>query len=177
MTSRELERLLHIPVLETGRLLLRAPRTTDEPAWSAFIESQRAKFIGGPVETGRGWRTFGTLLGHWLMRGTGGFVLQLKDDPAPLGQVGPWYPGDWPEPEIGWTLWTAEAEGQGYVTEAARAVLAHVFGDLGWPTAVSYIDADNTRSVAVAERLGASVDADAPRPNDEVVVYRHSRPA
>ena len=155
MTPQDLETLIDTPVLRTERLILRAPRAADEPAWTAFVQDERSRFIGGPLTAGRGWRTFASLIGHWLMRGTGCFVLQLKDDPAPLGQVGPWFPGDWPEREVGWTLWTPEAEGKGYATEAARAVLAHVFRDLGWPTAVSYIDPDNSRSIAVAERLGA----------------------
>lgn len=175
--SRDLETLLRAPSLETERLRLRAPRLSDEAAWTAFIGSERAHFVGGPLDPGRCWRSFATLLGHWLIRGTGGFVFQLKDDPAPLGQVGPWYPGDWPEAEIGWTVWDPAAEGKGYVTEAARAVLSHVFRELRWPTAVSYIDADNLRSIAVAERLGATLDPDAARPNDEVVVYRHASQA
>jgi RimJ/RimL family protein N-acetyltransferase len=174
--SKELPALMYTPVLTTDRLMLRAPKASDESAWADFIGDARSHFVGGPLERGRQWRSFASLIGHWVMRGCGGFVLQLHEDPTPLGQVGPWYPGDWPEPEISWTLWSAEAEGNGYVTEAARAVLHHVFDDLGWPTAVSYIDPKNSRSIEVARRLGATVDADATRPEADLLVYRHPRP-
>ena len=175
--NRDLETLMGTPVLKTERLILRSPRVSDEAAWAAFIGDERSHFVGGPLDRGRQWRSFATLLGHWLIRGCGGFVLQLHDDPTPLGQVGPWYPGDWPEPEIAWTLWSAAAEGKGYITEAARAVLHHVHVDLGWPTAVSYIDRDNARSIEVARRLGATLNNDAPRPDPDLLVYRHARPA
>ena len=49
-------------------------------------------------------------------------------------------------------------EGHGFATEAARAARAHAYGTLGWPTAVSYVDADNHRSAALALRLGCTED-------------------
>ena len=60
--------------------------------------------------------------------------------------------------------------------EAARAVLAHVFGTLGWTTAVSYISPQNARSIALAERLGAVRDAGAAGPAESDLVFRHSPP-
>ncbi|MGI9393987.1 MAG: GNAT family N-acetyltransferase, partial [Boseongicola sp.] len=90
-----------------------------------------------------------------------------------------WYPEDWPEPEIGWTVWAAEAEGEGFAFEAAKAARDFAFRELGWTTAVSYIDDGNDRSVALAERLGAWRDDAAETPdNDEppVLVYRHPVP-
>jgi RimJ/RimL family protein N-acetyltransferase len=42
---------------------------------------------------------------------------------------------------------------------------------------VSYADRENAASHAVARRLGAVEDADAPRPDAEDVVFRHRRPA
>ena len=47
----------------------------------------------------------------------------------------------------------------------------------GFETLVSYITPGNDRSVALAERLGATPDATAPRPDgesaSETLVYRH----
>jgi RimJ/RimL family protein N-acetyltransferase len=173
----DLEVLMRTPVLATERLVLRAPRASDAPAWTAFIGSERSRFVGGPVDAGRGWRSFAGLVGHWVLRGYGSFVFHLRDDPAPLGMVGPWHPGDWPEREIGWSAWTEAAEGRGFVAEAARAVLSHVFRDLGWTTAVSYVDPENARSIALAERLGARRDGAAERPDPGGLVFRHPRPA
>jgi RimJ/RimL family protein N-acetyltransferase len=41
---------------------------------------------------------------------------------------------------------------------------------------VSYIHPDNYRSAAVAERLGATLDLDAPRQDPGDLVYRHRSP-
>jgi RimJ/RimL family protein N-acetyltransferase len=164
------------PVLQTERLTLRAPVAADYPAWEAFAVSDRARYIGGPYDLRQAWRGFGHTVGHWVLRGWGNFIVTLKGSDAPLGMVGPYYPRDWPEKEIGWTLWTAAAEGKGYAFEAARAALAHAFGALGWDTAVSYIDARNARSIALAERLGALRDPEAAPPGHaaDVLVYRHT---
>ena len=100
-----------------------------------------------------------------------------KGDDTALGMVGPWFPAGWPERELGWTVWSDAAEGKGYAFEAAAAARDHAFGALGWETAVSYIDPDNIRSVALAERLGARHDPEARGPGENsCLVYRHPRP-
>jgi RimJ/RimL family protein N-acetyltransferase len=168
--------LADTPVLETERLILRGPKPTDLDLWAAFAVSDRAKFIGGPLEPKMAFRAWCTVLGHWAIRGFGMFVLEPKDGSAPIGHVGNWEPMGWPEREIGWTLWDASAEGKGYAYEAARAVVDYTFGTLGWNTAVSYIDDGNHRSVALARRLGAVLDDTAETPDrDEppILVYRH----
>lgn len=165
------------PVLTTDRLTLRAPVMADWPAWRDFVASDRSRYIGGPLDEGKAWRAFGHIAGMWALRGYGSFAFTLKGSDAPLGMTGPWYPADWPERELGWTLWTPEAEGKGYAREAAEAARAHAFHDLGWNTAVSYIDPDNARSIALAERLGAWRDDTAAYPGDRpCLVYRHPTP-
>jgi RimJ/RimL family protein N-acetyltransferase len=165
------------PVLETARLTLRAPGPQDWEAWRAFALSDRARFVRAPDISGAlAWRAMGHLIGHWVLRGFGSFVYCLKGTDRAIGHAGPWFPATWPEREIGWTVWDPEAEGKGYAFEAARATIAHAFGPLGWDTAVSYIDQENARSIALAERLGARPDPDA-RPNEPgLLVFRHPRP-
>lgn len=167
------------PVLATERLTLRAPRASDWPVWRDFATSVRAHFIGGPyVAPGAAWRSFGHVIGHWVLRGFGSFVICKQGDTAPLGMAGPWYPDGWPEPEIGWTIWKPQAEGKGIAHEAALAARAFAFDMLGWDTAVSYVDPLNDRSVALAERLGARRDDAAAYPGDKpCLVYRHSKGA
>ena len=46
--------------------------------------------------------------------------------------------------------------GNGYATEAARAVLDYALGPLGLPEVLAEVDEGNTASVAVIERLGMS---------------------
>ena len=165
------------PVLRTDRLNLRAPEGGDWPAFRAFQTSDRARFVRQDGDVRTAWRAFGHIIGHWAMRGFGPFVFHRHDDPTPLGTAVPWHPQGWPEREVGWTVWHPQAEGTGLAAEAARAALDHVFRDLGWQTAVSYIDPGNARSIALAERLGARRDPEAAGPHPGDLVYRHPRPA
>lgn len=162
------------PTLETERLILRVPRAGDHDIYSAFIRSDRARFMGqetGPIGA---WATFSAEIGHWAMFGFGAFALDCKDTGRTLGMVGPFKPQVWPENEIGWFMF--EGEGKGYAYEAALATRAWAYETLGWTTAVSYIDHRNTRSIALATRLGAVLDPDAPSIVSDDVVYRHPGP-
>ncbi|HHB80156.1 MAG TPA: N-acetyltransferase, partial [Aliiroseovarius sp.] len=157
---------------------LRAPEMSDFDAWHAFTQGDRSRFVR-PAETSLGisWRAFAHVVGMWALRGYGLFVFCDKETGAPLGSAGPWHPLDWPEAEIGWSVWAAEAEGKGYAFEAASAARDHAFTTLGWDTAVSYIDPENARSIALAERLGATLDPSATQPAEfDCLVYRHPAP-
>ena len=173
-------RLADTPVLQTERLTLRAPQASDFEAFAPFCMSDRARFVGGGADKdiGHAWRVLAILSGHWHLCGFGTFVLTDRTTGQPMGSAGPWFPGDWPEEELGWTLWTAEAEGRGYAGEAVMELRRHAFGDLGWSTAVSYIDPRNDRSRALARRLGCVRDDTAPRPERDpaLEVWRHPAP-
>lgn len=165
------------PVLHTARLVLRVPDMRDWQGFAAFLTSDRARHVGGPVTRERAWRAFGHLVGHWVLRGYGMFAVALNGADAAIGMAGPWFPESWPEQEIGWSMWFDEAEGKGYAFEASKAARAYAFGTLGWPTAVSYIDPANTRSIALARRLGAVPQPGAAHPGDEpCLVFRHPKP-
>jgi RimJ/RimL family protein N-acetyltransferase len=166
------------PTLETERMILRAPKGKDWEQWHPFAQSQRAQYIGGPYDLGSSWRACGHAVGMWLMRGYGSFIMTLKGDDTAIGMTGPWHPANWPEPELGWTMWRDDLEGTGLMFEAAAAARDYAFDVLGWQTAVSYIDAPNARSIALAKRLGAVHDPDAAvfESDKEVLVYRHPNP-
>ena len=171
--------LSNTPILQTSRLTLRAPGPQDWPAFRDFFASPRSRFLRDDTlpTDGKSWRVFCHIIGSWVARGYGAFVFTAKGSDAALGLAGPWHPIDWPEQELGWSVWAAPAEGKGYAFEAARAARDHAFRDLRWKTAVSYIDPGNARSVALAERLGAVHDAAAPDPFDTpCLVYRHPAP-
>ncbi|MEL6768531.1 MAG: GNAT family N-acetyltransferase [Pseudomonadota bacterium] len=148
-----------IPTIETERLVLRAPAEADYAAWLAFNETDRTAFVGGRASPNTVWRGLATYLGHWALRGYGMWAVDLKETGEFCGNVGPWCPQGWPEPEIGWTL-TGNAEGKGIAREAALASRAYAYGTLGWTTAISLIDPQNVRSIALAQRLGAWWDGD-----------------
>lgn len=167
-------------MLQTERLILRQPGASDLKHWQPFFVSDRALFIGGGPgqDEGRGWRAFAAKIGHWELNGCGPFVMELRDTGQPIGSVGPWYPAGWPEKELSWSVWSPAHEGSGYAVEAVRRVRAHVFDDLGWTTAVSYVAQENTRSIALSERLGCARDMDAAVPDGwTTFVYRHSNEA
>ena len=172
---------LDIPVLETERLILREPQMTDFPHWHAFVQSDRAIYVGGKeyAPLGAAWRAFGHLAGMWMLRGYGNFIFADKNAPdTPLGMAGPWHPMDWPEKELGWSVWSTEAEGKGIALEAATEARRYAYDVLNWDGAVSYIAAANERSIALAKRLGCVEDPAAPRPDfgENVLVYRHPGP-
>ena len=163
-------------MLRTERLVLRPPDPEDLHDWTAFYKSERAVYIGGGPDAGdgRAWRTFATVLGHWPLSGCGMFAITLAESGRAIGFAGPWFPADWPEKELGWSIWSAAHEGCGYAFEAVSAVRAYAFDVLKWPAAVSYIDPANARSQALALRLGCVLDNDAPPPpGNEALVFRH----
>ena len=144
-----------IPVIETERLRLRGPRPEDFEVFAEFLASPRSAHVGGPVTRVQAWRSFGHLTGHWVLRGYSMFILADRDSDKALGMAGPWFPEGWPEPEIGWSIWVAQAEGQGLAHEATTAARRFAYDTLGWKTAISLILEGNTRSEALARRLGA----------------------
>ena len=64
--------------------------------------------------------------------------------------------------------------GKGYATEAARAVVDHALGPLGLPEVLAEVDAGNTASVAVVERLGMTAFDVVPGPLGPMTRYRRT---
>jgi RimJ/RimL family protein N-acetyltransferase len=161
--------------LKTDRLVLRRPTADDWPAFHDFMMSDRSAAFGLDHDLGRIWRAFAAELGHWEIFGYGMWAVTRLGDDTALGLVGPWSPPDWPETEIGWMILSDTVEGSGIATEAAMAAVDHAFNVLGWDTVVSYIAPDNTRSIRLAEKLGAVLDTDAIGPKADTLVYRHPK--
>ena len=165
-----------IPVLETERLVLRAPSEEDFEADVVFYASDRSAGVGGPSPRDEVWRKLAATLGHWVLRGYGFWSIDEKATGAYCGRAGSHYPDGWPEPEIGWKL-VAEAEGRGIAYEAALAARRYAYETLGWTTAISLIGPGNTRSIALALRLGATRDPDYDHPSyGTMEIYRHPSP-
>jgi RimJ/RimL family protein N-acetyltransferase len=148
----------------------------DWPAYAALMGSARAAYMGGPHDMRAAWGLFCHDAAGWALYGMGALMLDLRHTGETVGQVGINRGPLFPEPELGWLLY-GEHEGQGYATEAARALRDWAFDAAGVPTLVSYMDPANAASAAVARRLGAVPDPDAPRqpgPANEVdLVFRH----
>ncbi|MFQ6554084.1 GNAT family N-acetyltransferase [Aestuariibius insulae] len=164
-------------LLTTERLILRKPDARDTEAAIAFMTSERARHVGGPLDERQAWRAHAKMVGHWVLRGFGLFSVVDKATDRTVGISGAYYPIDWPEKELGWHIWDPACEGKGIAYEAALAARRWAYEDLGWTTAVSYIAPENDRSIALAKRLGATLDEDADRPgHSPCLVYRHPAP-
>ncbi|UWQ18739.1 GNAT family N-acetyltransferase [Jannaschia sp. M317] len=160
-----------VPVLRTSRTTLRAPRLTDFDALHSITGSDRAAFEGGPSTPAESWADFCGMTALWLLRGHGLWTIETRaGDVAGFVLIGT-EPGD-REHELGW-LMVAEFEGMGLATEAARAALGHAWTALNLPSLVSYIAPGNTRSEAVARRLGATPDGT--MYDGQIVTWRHLR--
>ncbi len=105
------------------------------------------------------------LLRHMIEEtGYGFYALELKESAEPIGfcglaeaKIAPVLPEG--TVEIGWRLAT-RFWGNGYVTEAARALLRFAFEEKAHDEVVSFAVAANVRSQAVMQRIGMRRDAD-----------------
>lgn len=168
--------LTGVPTFETERLRFRAPSLDDLDAETEFYASDRAEGVGGRKEKREVFRVIAGILGHWVMRGYGFWALEDKQTGRYCGRCGPWFPLEWPEPEIGWSL-MAHAEGKGLAYEAAQAARRYIYAEMGWSTAISLISPDNDRSIRLAERLGCIREPDFDHPTHGAVLqYRHPGP-
>ncbi|WP_420826286.1 GNAT family N-acetyltransferase [Shimia biformata] len=166
-----------LPVLETERTLLRLPEARDAEAVIAFLlDKDRAEGFGAAENRGEAWRWFALNIGHWHLHGYGYFTVEMKDSGEPAGLVGIWNPEGWPEPELGWVMF-AGFEGKGLAYEAALAARDWAYAVLDFETLTSNIVPGNTRSVALAERLGATYERTYQNVHmGEDMLFRHPGP-
>jgi len=146
-----------IPALQTDRLTLRAFRPADIDAWAEMEADPEVRRYRGndPRTRTEAWTAMERGLGQWALRGYGLFALERRADRQFLGFAGILHPVDWPEPELGYSLARA-AWGSGIATEAAHTARDWAFARHGFPRLASFIIAENTRSIRVAEKLGAT---------------------
>lgn len=166
------------PVLETERLVLRAPRAEDFEAWAGFAgDEETMRHLGGVQARAIAWRGICTMTGAWEIRGFSMFSVVEKATGRWVGRLGPWEPEGWPGTEVGWGL-IREVWGRGYATEGATAAIDWAFDALGWDEVIHTIEPANTASQAVARRLGSSIlrPAHMPPPfNDVIDAWGQSR--
>ena len=142
----------HIPLLETERLVLRAPRDEDAKAIATLINDRRIAqntlriphpyaladaeaFIASANRAGGETVFLITGRDHRILGGCG--IAKLDGE----------------TPEIGYWLGVAHW-GKGYATEAARAVIDHAFADLGCDTLLAGARVSNPASRRVLEKCG-----------------------
>ncbi len=165
--------LTNAPNLRTSRLTLRGPRKDDLAPFTAWVTtSVRMSTVGGNRTENDAWRGFIAGIGHWQWHGFGFFTITDTATGAVLGRCGLLRHAVWPETELAYHLFDG-AEGKGIAYEAAVAVRQWAGESLDLGPLASFINADNTRSRALAKRLGASAGKETTIEGEPALVYRH----
>jgi RimJ/RimL family protein N-acetyltransferase len=143
-------------------LFLRPFAESDLDAYTAVLQSEPVRSsLHLPLNVGRwdAWSQMAAWLGQWELRGTGQWAVEEKVTGLFVGRAGLHYPPreDWPGVEIGWTI-HPDYWGRGYATEAGRRALGYAFAELDLQEVFSVILPENARSIAVARRLGFSLE-------------------
>jgi RimJ/RimL family protein N-acetyltransferase len=139
------------------------------------------RHLGGPLAREESWRKLLCGAGLWSLFGYGYWAVERREDGRLIGQVGfadfrrDMVPGIENIPEIGW-LFAADASGQGYATEAARAALAWADAALEAPETVAIVDANNLASIRVAEKCGFDENEPATYRGEPMLLFRRRAP-
>ena len=142
-------------VLVTERLLLRPVTAGDEAALQAHWtvpDVRRFLFDGVMLSPAEITEAIEDSIRDFAASGYGLWLIQEHGRTALIGTT-----GLRPLDDVGLEIFYSLAPGcwgRGYATEAARAVVEHALGPLGLPEVLAEIDAGNTASAAVVERLG-----------------------
>lgn len=67
-----------IPTFGTSRLILRAMRSDDWPAYLALMTSDRAQFMGGPFLDAVAWGMFCSDHAQWDLFGCGALMIDYQ---------------------------------------------------------------------------------------------------
>ena len=139
------------PVLETDRLMLRAPRLEDAKAVAALAGDRRVAEntmrIPHPYTLADA--------AEWISSansGAGKHTFLVTHGGAPIGACG-LDDRSGPAPELGYWL-GVPYWGQGFATEAARAVIDFAFGELGIEAVQAGARVSNPASRRVLEKCG-----------------------
>jgi RimJ/RimL family protein N-acetyltransferase len=140
----------NLPVLETARLRLRAPRRGDVKAIARFAGDRRVAENTARIPHPYSLEDAEQFIASVNRQdGEATFVVTLDGETIGFGSVEPREGG----PEIGYWL-GVPFWGRGYGTELVRAVIDHAFGDLGHDTLVTGARVSNPASRRVLEKCG-----------------------
>lgn len=150
-----------VPTLSTARLTLRGHTVEDFDECAAmWADPAVIRFIAAaPLTREDSWARLLRYAGHWTLMGFGYWAVRETATNRYVGDIGfadyrrqltPSFAG---APEIGWVL-AAAAQGQGFATEAVRAVVAWGEAQFAAARTVCMIDPGNQPSLRVAEKCG-----------------------
>lgn len=151
--------------LTTTRLLIRQVHIGDHAAMCrVFCDPEVMRYGDGAQSEVwvQGWLST-TLERYYREWGFGPYAVAAQAQQAVIGYCGLFFFADIngrPEIELGYRLERA-AWGQGYATEAARAVRDYAFQTLQISRLIALIDPANTASVRVAAKIGMRYEQEA----------------
>lgn len=146
------------PTLTTERLTMRPFCAEDvDPLFAVMTTDEvRAAFhVPDDFTRANVWSVLTSFAGLWELKGVGQWALEERGSGRFVGRAGLYWrmEPEWPGVEVGWlldpTVW-----GRGYATEAGARAVEYGFDDVGEDRLFSVILPENTRSEAVARRLG-----------------------
>jgi RimJ/RimL family protein N-acetyltransferase len=166
-----------IPELTTERLRLREFMASDLDAYAAMMaDPMVTRYLGDgrPLDRADAWRQMALFVGHWHLRGFGMWAVEEQATGLFIGRIGCLEPEGWPGFELAYTL-AQPFWGRGYASEGAGAALAFAWDTLGRHRVISLIRPENTPSIRVAERLGATLEGVVQFFGAPSLVYRYRR--
>jgi RimJ/RimL family protein N-acetyltransferase len=165
-------------VLTTERLLLRPVTAQDHAAllahWSV-PDVRRFLFDGATLSAAEVTETIEDSARDFAVGGYGVWLIREEHGSGLAGTA-----GLRPLEDLGLEIFYSLAPGswgQGYATEAARAVVEQALGPLGLPEVLAEVDEGNAASVAVVKRLGMTPFAVVPGVLGPMTRYRRAAEA
>lgn len=150
---------LHIPTLLTERLeLVPIARTHFDAYASIYGDPAVMTHLSAPMDRAEVWKLMARHAGQWVLHGCGAWSVKERGKDDVIGVSGLQFRDISLDAEIGW-VFSSQTWGKGYATEAASAILAHVFEKMGEKRVVARIAPANTGSISVARKLGMVIDS------------------
>ncbi|MET4107079.1 GNAT family N-acetyltransferase [Hymenobacter sp. UYP22] len=170
-----------VPELETPDLLLRGPRVSDLPEFTALANDPAFyRFLGNKPQSEEDvWRRMLGQLGHWALLGYGAWAIEEKASGRYCGSVGffdnqrdltPSLKGTL---EAGWTI-APRLHGRGYASQAIQAALAWIEPRFPQARLTCIIDPDNVASLNVARKFGFHEFARTTYHNEPIVLLERT---
>lgn len=144
-------------LLETERLEIRLLRLSDAEFILGLMNSPGyLKYIGDrdvrDLDAAREYLET-SMMKSYEHHGFGLYLLSSKKDRASMGICGFVKREALPSPDLGFAIFE-EYEGQGYVSEACRALLHYAEETLGFMSVLAITSQDNERSKSLCKKLG-----------------------
>ena len=149
------------PLLTTSRLALRPAAESDATFMLTLLNDP--EFVRGTWD--RGIRTEAGAIGyiqeklqrHHSEHGYSMYLVTLRSSGIPIGTAGFIRRDYLPNPDLGYGF-LGPYSGQGYATEACRALLDYARHQLEFSTVLGLTAEDNPRSIAVLRKIGLRFD-------------------